>query len=249
MSEALRSSGQTVEEAAGSEEIGEALFFFAEFAGVGNEAAAGTAGGMLDVKHLMEEDVFDDEAGDFRAIHATIEKNLIGAGIITAKLAAPGARAPTNVRTAELGIEKNAIEFVKELVQIKVPACRTGGGADAIAAKAVDAVARAMGAGVFEIGSDEFRGSMAAINAREKKCGGGFQNVKGRALQEIGKADEEKVLSAADGQNEAGVGIKGHAEARRTAMAAEAGEDALEERGASGDERGGGGASHVSVCA
>ena len=79
----------------------EEFFFGTELRGVRNEAAAGAARGMLDVQHFVVEDIFDDKLRDFRAVHTAIEKNLIGAGIVAPKLAAPAASAPTNVGTLQ----------------------------------------------------------------------------------------------------------------------------------------------------
>jgi hypothetical protein len=61
-----------VEDAAGAVEIGEEFFFGAEFGGMGDEAAAGAAGGMFDVEHFVVEDVFDGDLGDTGMIHAAI---------------------------------------------------------------------------------------------------------------------------------------------------------------------------------
>lgn len=93
-----RLSGEVVEDAAGTGEIGEEFFFGAEFGGMGEEAAAGAAGGMLDVEHFVVEDVLDSDLGDGGVIHAAIQEDLIGAGIVAAELAAPTANAPADVR-------------------------------------------------------------------------------------------------------------------------------------------------------
>src|SRR5579864_2082577 len=99
------SSGEVVEDTAGTIEFGEAFFFGAEFAGVRNEAATGAARRMFDVKHFVEEDVLDGELRNTRAIHAAVEKNLIGTGIVAAELAAPASQAPADVRALELAFE------------------------------------------------------------------------------------------------------------------------------------------------
>src|SRR5580704_376439 len=70
-------AGELVEEFAGDDEVFEAFFFGAKFRGVRDEAAAGAAGGMLDVQHLVIENVLDDRLRDARAIHATVEDDLI----------------------------------------------------------------------------------------------------------------------------------------------------------------------------
>ena len=64
---------------------------------MGEEAAAGAAGGMFDVEHFVVEDVLDRDSGDGGMIHAAIQKDLIGAGIVAAELTAPTAGAPADV--------------------------------------------------------------------------------------------------------------------------------------------------------
>jgi len=99
------SARQAVEDAAGLLEFGEALFFFAKFAGMGNQGATGAAGGMLDVQHFVKQDVFHSARRDLGTIHAAIQQNLIGTGIVTAKLASPASLAPGNMRAQQLPSE------------------------------------------------------------------------------------------------------------------------------------------------
>ena len=94
-------AGETVEEFAGWGEFVEELFFGTELRGMRDQAAAGAACRMLDVKHFVVEDVFDDELRDLRAAHAAIQENLIGAGIVAAELTAPATGTPTDVGTFE----------------------------------------------------------------------------------------------------------------------------------------------------
>lgn len=99
-------TGETVEKAAGTVELRKELFFGAKFPGMRDERAAGASRGMLDVEHLVIEDVFDDELRNGRMIHAAIEKNLIGAGIVTTELASPGPSTPTQMWTSKAPIEE-----------------------------------------------------------------------------------------------------------------------------------------------
>ena len=49
------------------------LFFFgAELRGVRDKTAAGPAGRMLNVKHFVVEDIFDDKLWDFGAVHSAV---------------------------------------------------------------------------------------------------------------------------------------------------------------------------------
>ena len=67
-----------------------------------DEAATGAARGVFNVEHLVVENVFDGALRDIGAVHASIEKNLIGAGIVASELAAPAAKTPSDVRLGQL---------------------------------------------------------------------------------------------------------------------------------------------------
>jgi hypothetical protein len=229
--------GEAVEETAGAVEFWEEFFLGAEFAGVGDERAAGAARGMFDVEHFVVEDIFDDELRDKRMIHAAIEQDLIGAGIVAAELSAPTAIAPAEMRAGERAAEKFLIEGFEHGREIEVKALRVGGGgADARAAHTLNALAGALGAGVSEIGLDEEFWRAAAINAGEKERGGAFEHRQGALAHEIGEADEDGFFAAANGEDEIGVRIKFDVKARRAAFAAESRENSLEESGATGKE-------------
>ena len=60
---------------------------------------------MLDVQHLVKQDVLDDKLRYAGPVHAPIQQNLIGPGIIAAKLAAPTTDAPADVGPAEFATE------------------------------------------------------------------------------------------------------------------------------------------------
>jgi hypothetical protein len=92
-------AGQVVEDFAGLVELGELFFFGAEFGRVGNKRAAGAPGGMLDVEHLVIEDVFHGALRDVRAVHAAIEQYVTRSWVVAAELAAPTSDAPANVRS------------------------------------------------------------------------------------------------------------------------------------------------------
>jgi len=126
--DAERLTGEAVEEAAGAFELGEEFFFGAEFAGVRDERTASAARGMFDVKHFVVEDIFDDELRDERMIHAAIEQDLIGAGIVATELAAPRASAPTEMRASERAAEKFPVERFEYRREVEVETMRVGGG-------------------------------------------------------------------------------------------------------------------------
>ena len=72
---------------------------------MGDERAAGAARRMFDVQHLVIEDVLDSALRYIGAIHAAIEQDVVGAGVVATELASPGAIAPADVGTSEFSFE------------------------------------------------------------------------------------------------------------------------------------------------
>ena len=213
---------QTVEEAAGGGVVRKALFFLEEFAGVGLHVAAGGAERVLDVKHLVEEDVFDDEGGDGGAVQAAIQDDLIEGGIEEAQLGAPTAAAPAEARAAQAPAKIAAIEAREHRREIVRPAFGDAGeGASAGAAKLIHAAARGRRQREAAVGFERLARSAPAEDAREKKNGGGFDDGRGRAAQRVGKAHVRDVVAQANGVRQAGVGIKLDDELRRAAVSAQ----------------------------
>ena len=132
---------------------------------------------MFDVKHFVVEDVFDDELRDEGMIHAAIEEDLIGAGIVATELAAPRASAPTEMGARERAAEKFLVERFEHGREVEVETLRVGGRrADAGTAHALNALAGALRASVIEIGLDENFWRATTIDAREKECRGTFED-------------------------------------------------------------------------
>jgi len=106
-------AGEAVEDFAGAVELGELFFFGAEFGRMGDERAAGAARRMFDVQHFVVEDVLDGALRDVGAVHASIEQDVVGAGVVATELAAPGAIAPANFGASEFSFEVFRVQFVK----------------------------------------------------------------------------------------------------------------------------------------
>src|ERR1700676_3297032 len=227
-----------VEDAAGAREIGEEFFFGAEFAGVRDQSAAGAPRGMLDVQHLVVQNVFDGAARDRGAVHAAIQQNLVGAGIVAAELAAPASCAPADSGALQSAGKKTRIQIVEHLIEIEVLPLRTGVlQSNTGAAHLADAASRAVRTRVTEIRLDQRFRRAAAINAREQQRRGGFQHLKRRAQQQIGKAYVHQIFAAANSEHQTRVRIKLHAKTRRAAFATDARVHALEKRRSSGNAR------------
>jgi len=83
---------------------------------------------MFDVEHFVIKDVFDNELRDAWMIHTAIEKNLVGAGIVTAELAAPTASAPAEMGSSEGAAEEFPVERFEHAGEVEVETLRIGGG-------------------------------------------------------------------------------------------------------------------------
>ena len=165
---ALESAGKMVENATGADEIGEEFFFGTEFGRVGDEAAAGAARWMLDVKHLVVEDIF---AGDLRnggVVHAAIQEDLIGAGIVAAELAAPAFSAPADVGALQTSGKIPFVQLFEHFFEVEVSAARARGcETHAPSAHAADAAAGAAGARVVQVRLDQCVGLCGDRRGRE----------------------------------------------------------------------------------
>ena len=132
---------------------------------------------MLDVEHLVIEDVLNNELRNGRMIHSAIEKDLIRARIVATELAAPGSPAPAQIRADEVSPKEFPVQRIEHLGEIEKPALRIGcRGADARAAHALDALASALRVGVVEVRLRERFRRTAAINSREQKRCSAFEN-------------------------------------------------------------------------
>lgn len=191
---------------------------------------------MLHVKHLVIEHVLHNEFGHSFAIEAAIEDDLIDSGIEAAELRAPSAGTPAEARAMETSTKILAIQRREHWREIVDRALRTDFYfAAATTARAQDAAPGALRYGVPAIGIDEFARSAAAIQARKKNRGGGFDDFERCAAENIGDTDVRNIFAKTNCVDQICVGMKFHDEVRRASIAAEAGVDALKHSSAAGD--------------
>ena len=101
------------------------------------------------MQHFVVEHVGNDKLRDPRAIHAAVQDDLIGTRVVAAKLAAPAAGTPTDVRTRKSPCKILLIQALKQRGKIVMAAlCACSDAAHAAAAHAVDAPAHAFRARV-----------------------------------------------------------------------------------------------------
>src|SRR5260370_34068696 len=89
-----------------------------------NQGAARAASRVLHVQHLVKQDVFHRARRNLWTIHAAIQQNLIGPGIVTTELPAPTSLAPGDVRALQLPCEVFSVQLIEELLQIEMNSTR-----------------------------------------------------------------------------------------------------------------------------
>src|SRR5882762_4396912 len=176
-------SNECCKELAG-EAVEDSLLFFSKFPRMGDHGTAGAASGVLDVQHLVKQDILHGARRNAGTIHPTIEQNLIRPWIVTAKLPPPAPGAPSDVRALQLAGKVFSIELIEKSFQIEVFSAGSGGRqANPSAAHAIHAAARAAGTRVFQISLGERLGSLAAIHSRKQQRGRAFQDGQRRSSQ------------------------------------------------------------------
>jgi hypothetical protein len=109
----------------GSFEFGEEALLGLELAGVNTAAASFDADGVLEVKHLVIQEVLDGAAGSVGAIEDAADDDGVVGGVIVAQHAAGVVGAPGQGGPAEEAVEEAGVEGVEDFVEIVVVA---GGG-------------------------------------------------------------------------------------------------------------------------
>jgi len=76
--------------------------------------------GVLDVQHLVKQDILHGARRNAGTIHPTIEQNLIRPWIVTAKLPPPAPGAPSRCAGAATAGKVFSIELIEKSFQIEV---------------------------------------------------------------------------------------------------------------------------------
>jgi hypothetical protein len=146
----------------GGVEIGEEALFGLELAGVDAAASGFDADGMLEVEHLVVEEVFDGAAGRVGTVeHAADDDGVVG-GVVVAEHAAGVVGAPGEGGAAEESVEETRVERLEDFVEVVVV---TGGGGEAFAAAGLT--------DVLGLAGDGFGRDVAAV-AVGVEAGDGF---------------------------------------------------------------------------
>ncbi len=99
-------------------ELREQLFFFLELRGMNAAARSAELDRMLEVKHLVVNDVFDDIAGHANVIEDAADDDGVVRGIVMSEHIARTGLAPGHLRAGEESEEEARVEFVEKLVEV-----------------------------------------------------------------------------------------------------------------------------------
>jgi hypothetical protein len=211
----VRRNLETAEVGFGLFEMREETLLGLEFAGV-NAAASGLhADGMLEVQHLVVEQILDGAARSVGAIEDAADHDGIVGRVIVAEHAAGVVRAPGEDRASEKTMEEARIQRIEDLIQIKL---MTYGSEDALPSAGL--------ADVLGLTRDGFRRDVATVAIGV--CGGdGFlvklckQDMRysvvdglGGVLEDVGEADVKTSLAKPDGGVERGEAAETDVEGR-----------------------------------
>src|SRR5579871_6701983 len=103
----------------------EQLFFGLEFGGVDATAAAAQLYGMLQVQHLVVDDVFEDELGDRGVIEDPADDDGVVRGIVVTEDAARLGLAPAHARAGHESVEEARVQVFEDGVKIVVVSAGT----------------------------------------------------------------------------------------------------------------------------
>ena len=179
--------------------MGEEALLCLKLAGVDAAAACFDAHGMLQVKHLVIEEVFDGRPWSVRAIkHAADDDGVVGS-VVVAEHAASVVGAPGEDGTPEKAMEEARVEGIEDLVEVEM-----------VSVWGKDAFAAASLADVFGLPGDRLGGDVAAVAIGVRGRDGllvelGEQDVRDgvvdglwRVLEKVGEADVQAAFTQPD---------------------------------------------------
>ena len=177
---------------------------------------------MLEVKHLVVEEVLDCAARGVGAIEDAGDDDGVVRGVVVAEHAACCVGGPGEGWTAEESVEETGVEGLEDLVEIVVVALSGG-----------DALASAGLTDVLGLAGDGFGADVAAVAVRvgagdglfvelgEEDVGDGVMDGIRCVLEEVGEADVEAAFAEADGGVEGGEAAEPDVELRNGCAGAE----------------------------
>jgi hypothetical protein len=171
-----------------------------------NAAAAGfDADGVLEVKHLVVEEVLDRAARGVGAVEDAADDDGVVGGVVMAEHAAGVMGAPGESGAAEEAVEETGVEGLEDFVEIVVVA---GGCGEAFAAAGLADVlglsGDCLGGDVAAVAVGVGAGDGLLVELGEEDVGDGVVNGVGSGLEEVGETDVEAAFAEPDGGVERG---------------------------------------------
>jgi hypothetical protein len=177
---------ETLEVGFGGFELGEETFFGLELAGVYTAATGFDADGVLEVQHLVVEEILNGAAGGIGAVEDAADDDGVVGGVVVAEHAAGVVSRPGESGAAEEAVEETGVEGLEDFVEVVVVA---GGGGEPLAAAGLP--------DVLGLAGDGFGGDVAAVavgmgggdwllvKLGEEYVGDGVVDVVGCGLEEV----------------------------------------------------------------
>jgi hypothetical protein len=199
----------------GGFELREEALFGLELAGVNTAATSFDADRMLEVKHLVVEEVLDGAAGCIGAVEDAADDDGVVGGVVVAKHATGMVSRPGESGSAEQTMEEADVERLEDFVEVVMMA---GGSGEALAPASL--------ADVFGLSGDGLGGDMATVavgvggsdgllvDFGEEDMRDGVVDGVRRGLEQIGEADVEATFAKANGGVEGGEATEADVERR-----------------------------------
>ena len=196
-------------------ELRKKAFFVAKLARVHAAPATVESDRMLQMQHLVKQNVFNRVARHARVVEHTADDDCVVRRIIVAKTAASVVLAPGKLRTSHESVKETPVEVVEDLLKMVV---MSASGADMFASAHLPHEPR--------LGGDVVAGNIAAITGVVGAINGlaiqlGEQNVRNRvqyrfrsAFQKVGEPNIEFSLAHADRVVDGNKGIETRVQGR-----------------------------------
>jgi hypothetical protein len=157
------------------------------------------ANGVLEVEHLVVEEVLDGAARCIGAVEDAADDDGVVGGVVVTQHTAGMVSRPGESGSAEQTVEEAGVERLKDFVQIVMMA---GGSGEALASSSL--------ADVFGLSGDGLGGDVATVavgvgggdgllvELGEEDVRDGVMDGVGRGLEQVGEADVESAFAQAD---------------------------------------------------
>jgi hypothetical protein len=180
-------------------ELGEETLFGLELARVDAAAAGFDADGVLEVEHLVVEEVLNGAARGVGTVEDAADDDGVVSCVVVAEHATGVVGTPRKGGAAEEAVEETGVEGLEDLVEVVVVAER---GEDALAATGLANVlglARdGLGGDVAAVPVGVGRGDGLFVELGEQNVGDGAVDGLGSMFEEVGEADVEAAFAEAD---------------------------------------------------